>query len=177
LLAYYRQEPRLRLPSEEPAQAEPSAEAEAALRDVLALLRTRTGHDFSDYKRATVLRRLARRLQVNGLEHLPAYLQFLRTHPGEAQALLQDLLISVTNFFRDPQAFGALEAELARLFAGKTAEDQVRVWVAGCSSGEEAYSVAMLLAEQAARLSEPPSIQVFATDLDEAALRRARPGL
>jgi len=178
LLAYYRQGGRLRLPSEEaPAPAEPSDDAEAALREVLALVRARTGHDFSDYKRATLLRRLARRLQVNGLEDLPAYLQFLRTHPGEASALLQDLLISVTNFFRDPEAFAALEAELPRLFAGKKADESVRVWVAGCATGEEAYSIAMLLAEQAGRLSAPPSVQVFATDLDEAALRSAREGL
>ncbi|MBV9997696.1 MAG: PAS domain S-box protein, partial [Verrucomicrobia bacterium] len=179
LLAYYRQEPRLRLPAEEPPPeaAAPSEEAEAALRDALGLLRARTGHDFSDYKRATVLRRLRRRLQVNGLENLPAYRDFLRTHPGEAQALLQDLLISVTNFFRDPQAFAALEAELPRLFAGRKAGDSVRAWVPACATGEEAYSVAMLLAEQAARLPAPPVIQVFATDLDGAALRTAREGL
>jgi two-component system CheB/CheR fusion protein len=179
LLDYYRQEGRLRLPSEEPSPAVQieRSEAEAALRDVLAFLRARTGHDFSNYKRATVLRRLGRRLQVNGLEDLPAYREFLRTHPGEAGPLLQDLLISVTNFFRDPQGFAALEAELPRLFAGKKADEQVRAWVAGCATGEEAYSITMLLAEQAARLPAPPSIQVFATDLDEAALRMAREGL
>ncbi|MBV9489367.1 MAG: PAS domain-containing protein [Verrucomicrobia bacterium] len=179
LLDYYRQENRLRLPSEELPDHPSSevSETEGALRDVLALLRARTGHNFADYKRATLLRRLARRLQVNALEDLPAYLAFLRTHPGEVSALLQDLLISVTNFFRDREAFQTLESELPRLFHGKKAGDAIRVWVAGCATGEEAYSVAMLLAEHAARLAAPPTLQIFATDLDEGALRVGREGL
>jgi len=175
LLGFYRQAERLRLPSE--ASPAEGSDAEAALREVLAFLRVRTGHDFNAYKRATVLRRLARRLQVNGLADLPSYVQFLRTHPGEAGALLQDLLISVTNFFRDPAAFQALDAEVPRFFHEKKGGDHVRVWVAGCATGEEAYSIAMLLAEHAAAQTSPPSIQVFATDLDEASLRAARAGL
>ena len=172
---------RLKLPPEDgpqpalPAQASDD-ENETALREVLAYLRSRTGRDFSYYKRSTILRRIGRRMSVSGIEDLPAYLSFIRTHPGEAGALLQDLLISVTNFFRDPDAFDALWAQIPALFAGKTANDELRVWVAACASGEEAYSIAMLLVEHARTLDAPPAIQVFATDLDEQAIRLARNG-
>ena len=179
LLKYYRNEPRLFLPAEEPPerpQAE-SSDAEAAFNETLAFLRVRTGHDFSDYKRATILRRIARRMQVNGIQELLAYLAFVRSHPGEVGALLQDLLISVTNFFRDREAFRALESELSRLFHGKKSSDQVRAWVVGSATGEEAYSIAMLLAEYASKLNAPPSLQVFATDLDEGAICTGREGL
>ena len=144
---------------------------------MLAYLRAQTGRDFSYYKRATILRRIARRMSVNGIEDLPAYLAFMRTHPGEAGALLQDLLISVTNFFRDRDAFDALQAQIPTLFAGKTSNDEVRVWVPACATGEEAYSIAILLHEHARTLDAPPSLQVFATDLDEGAIRAAREGL
>ena len=180
LLEYRRRASRLRLPDEtEPVPSPDSGDAsrEAALRDTLAFLHLRTGRDFSYYKRATVLRRINRRMQVNGVDEMSDYLDFLRTHPGEAGALLQDLLISVTNFFRDPGAFEALEAEIPRLFEGKQAGDEVRVWVAGCATGEEAYSIAMLLREHAATLDDPPNVQVFATDLDEGAITTAREGV
>ena len=180
LLEYRRRASRLRLPGEAaPAQAPESGEtgAEKALRETLAFLLLRTGRDFSYYKRATVLRRISRRMQVNGVDEMTDYLDFLRTHPGEAGALLQDLLISVTNFFRDPEAFAALETEIPRLFAGKQAGDEVRVWVPGCATGEEAYSIAMLLREHASTLAAPPKIQVFATDLDETAINTARDGV
>ena len=154
----------------------PSITDETALMEVLRFLRGQTGHDFAHYKRATILRRVARRLQVNLLETIPAYLDFLRTHPAETTALLHDLLISVTNFFRNPDAFAALESQIPQLFADKAAHDQVRVWVAGCATGEEAYSLAMLLYEHADRLDAPPSIQVFATDLDEDVIQVARTG-
>ena len=181
VLDYYRQEQRLRLPPEErPRPAEPPAHAvaeEAQLRDVLTFLRTRTGRDFSYYKRATMLRRIGRRMQVNGLDDLPAYLDCLRTRPGEAGALLQDLLISVTNFFRDGSCFDALQAHIPNLFRGKSHGDTVRVWVAACATGEEAYSIAMLLSEYARTLDAPPIVQVFATDLDEEAIHVAREGV
>jgi two-component system, chemotaxis family, CheB/CheR fusion protein len=179
LLKYYRSEPRLFLPLEElPERPQAkSSDAEAALRDTLSLLQVRTGHDFSEYKRATILRRIARRMQVNGVQELPDYLSFVRTHGVELEALLQDLLFSVTNFFRDREAFQALEAELFRLFQGKKSGDQVRVWVVGCATGEEAYSIAMLLAEYAAKLEQFPAVQLFATDLDEVAIRTGREGL
>jgi len=179
IVDYTRLLARLKLPPEDgPQPARPVAPSpdrdEATLREILAYLRTQTARDFGYYKRATILRRIARRMSVNSIERMDDYLSFLRTHPGEAGALLKDLLISVTNFFRDRDAFAALEAHLPQLFAGKTAADEVRVWVAACASGEEAYTVAMLLAEEARTLDAPPSIQVFATDLDEDAIRAAR---
>ncbi len=156
---------------------DPSLAAEEALREILAILRSRTGHDFTHYKRATVLRRIERRMQVNQQPDLPAYCKFLREHQEEARSLLKDMLISVTNFFRDRESFDALEREvIPRLFKGKTPEDQVRVWVAGCATGEEAYSITMLLCEYAAGMTNPPGIQVFATDIDEDMVARAREG-
>jgi two-component system, chemotaxis family, CheB/CheR fusion protein len=128
LIEYHANAKKLRLPSEEgpqPAKAPPIATQadENALHEVLAYLRTRTGRDFSYYKRATVVRRVSRRMQVNGVATLPEYLAFIRTHPGEAGALQQDLLISVTNFFRDREAWDALEPELAKLFANKSTNE------------------------------------------------------
>ena len=179
LLSYFRLENALQLPSEDTPAGGTGArrDEEAELRDVLNFLRTRTGRDFAQYKRATVLRRIARRMQVNGVENLAGYLNCLRTRPGEAGALLQDLLISVTNFFRDPDCFAALEQQIPALFQGKSAGDSVRVWVVACATGEEAYSVAILLSEYARTLESPPSIQVFATDLDEQAVQAAREGV
>ena len=148
-----------------------------AVRHILAQLRVHTGHDFEHYKRATVLRRLARRLHVVGAGSLVDYLGYLRGHPDEAQALLDDLLIHVTNFFRDPAAFARLAEAMPAVFEGKRAGDEVRVWVAGCATGEEAYSVAILLCEHAASLREPPTVQVFATDLSADAIQTARLGV
>jgi two-component system CheB/CheR fusion protein len=177
LLSYFRLEGAAALPPEEtPEATDAGAIDEAGLRDVLNFLRTRTGRDFSNYKRATVLRRIARRMQVNGIDNLQAYLTCMRTRPGECAALLQDLLISVTNFFRDAACFAALQEQLPSLFNGKGPGDTLRVWVAACATGEEAYSVAILLAEYARSLEAPPAIQVFATDLDEEAVRTARDG-
>jgi two-component system CheB/CheR fusion protein len=168
------------LPSEAaaaPATGEAMRDDEA-LRDILGMLRVRTGHDFNQYKRATVLRRIERRLQVNQLRDLPTYRAFLQDHPAETRALLKDMLISVTNFFRDREAFEALEREaIPAVFQGKSGTDQVRVWVAGCATGEEAYSLAMLLAEQAQEMTNPPELQVFATDIDEDAIQFARAGM
>ena len=121
LMAYWETERRLRLPPEDsPPPAHESGEsqttkdplAEKALQDTLGFLRSRTGRDFTYYKRATILRRIARRMQVNGIEDMVGYLAYLRTHPNESGALLQDLLISVTNFFRDRDAFAALESQI-----------------------------------------------------------------
>ena len=181
LVAYMKQEHVLKLPPEEgPQPAQPVKashnQAETALREVLVFLRTRTGRDFSYYKRATILRRIARRMQVNGVDDLPGYLSYLRRHPGESGALLQDLLISVTNFFRDRDAFEAVEKLIPQLFEGKSQSDSVRVWCPACATGEEAYSMAMLLLEHARTLDTPPSLQVFACDLDEEAIAKARAG-
>ncbi len=148
-----------------------------SLRDILALVRVRSGHDFASYKRATLFRRIARRMQVTGSLTLDAYHRHLRETPAELVHLLRDLLISVTNFFRDGDAFAALANDIVpRLFANKTASDQLRVWVAGCATGEEAYSVGILMIEHAQTLASPPRIQIFATDIDERALGEARLG-
>jgi len=145
----------------------PRPDTEALLAQVFAVLHARTGHDFSLYKRSTVLRRLERRLMFNGVATLEAYLPLLRAGGAEPRALVHDLLISVSGFFRDADAFAALAAAVPALFEGKGPDDAVRVWVAGCATGEEAYSIAILLREHAAGLEHPPQIQMFATDIDE----------
>jgi two-component system, chemotaxis family, CheB/CheR fusion protein len=151
---------------------------EEALRDIFIQIRARTGHDFTNYKRPTMMRRITRRMAVNEVTELANYAAIVRERPDELQALLKDLLISVTHFFRDSEAFDALEARvIPQLFQGKGAEDQVRVWVAGCATGEEAYSIGMLLLEYAGALALPPAIQVFATDLDPGSIAAARHGL
>jgi two-component system CheB/CheR fusion protein len=148
-----------------------------ALRDVLALLRVRTGHDFSNYKTATVQRRIERRIHLRGLSSAADYAHFIRQRPDEATALMKELLISVTNFFRDPAAWTALEERvIPRMLQDKRTQDQVRVWVPGCATGEEAYSIAMLLSEHLSLTAELPAIQVFGTDLDEEAIGVAREG-
>ena len=152
---------------------------EDQLRRVLAHLRVRTGHDFSKYKRTTVLRRIARRMQVTRTEALSRYYDVLRDNSDEAQALLADLLISVTTFFRDVEAFeGLRKLALPRLFEEAHAHpgETLRVWVSGCATGEEAYSIGMLLLEEASRHELRPPVQVFASDLDARALSVAREG-
>ena len=177
---YVELERQLSLPAEQAEDASARAGlpgAESELREVLTFLRTRTGRDFSNYKRATILRRIGRRMQVNGVQDLSDYLSCLRTRPGEASALLQDLLISVTNFFRDSDCFDALERQVASLFHDKSSNGVIRVWVSACATGEEAYSIAMMLAEHARTMDTPPAVQIFATDLDEEAIRVAREGV
>jgi two-component system CheB/CheR fusion protein len=145
-----------------------------ALTTIYAVLRTRTGHDFSEYKDRTFQRRIQRRMQVVQTAKLEDYAALLEKEPDEAKALFRDLLIGVTDFFRDAAAFEALERLVPKLFEGKGADDEVRVWVAGCSTGEEAYSIAILLREHLERSSTPPKVQIFATDIDETAMGVAR---
>ena len=177
---------RIRLPKD----ADPSMRAgalesvdaarrsEEALRDIMTLLRSYSRNDFGHYKRATVLRRIERRLQVNSLPDLPSYRDYLREHPEEAKPLLQDMLISVTNFFRDCAAFEALERNiLPGLLENRVQEDPLRVWVAGCATGEEAYSVTMLVKEQMELHKSTSELQVFATDIDERAITFGRNAL
>jgi two-component system, chemotaxis family, CheB/CheR fusion protein len=154
--------------------AEPELD-EDLLRKILAQLRTRTGHDFSKYKRSTVLRRIVRRMQVTHTEQLQDYYGVLRENVDEAQALMSDLLISVTAFFRDRESFEELQRSvIPGLF--KDNVESVRVWVAGCATGEEAYTVAILLLEEAAKQELRPNVQVFGSDLDARALMTAREG-
>lgn len=158
-------------------EAELRNEGGASLGRILRKLHNRTGHDFSHYKRTSLLRRLERRLQLLQIADLPAYVAYVRENPPELDALLKDLLISVTNFFRDPDAWDVIEGIIPHLFEGKTVEDTVRVWVPGCATGEEAYSIAILLCEYASRQPDAPMVQVFATDIDENALLFARDGI
>ncbi len=152
-------------------------EAATGLRRILGFLRARTGHEFSGYKRATVMRRVMRRMQVNRRTSLEDYATCLREEPEEAQELFRDLLISVTQFFRDPAAFERLQQEAIRPILAAAAEDDVaRVWAVGCATGEEAYSLAILVLEESDRLKVAPKVQIFASDLDEGALAAAREG-
>jgi two-component system CheB/CheR fusion protein len=150
---------------------------EDALRRILAHLRSRIGQDFSGYKRATILRRIARRMQVTQVEKMEQYLTYLREQNDEVQALFADLLISVTSFFRDAEAFATLTKQvIVPLFAHPPPDKVVRAWVPACATGEEAYSIAILMMEEATRRDARAEIQVFATDLDEQALANAREG-
>jgi two-component system CheB/CheR fusion protein len=154
--------------------AEDPSVDEEKVRRILAHLRVRTGHDFSRYKRSTVVRRIARRMQVTRTEDLVEYYEMLRDSPEEAQALLGDLLISVTTYFRDHDAFKAIKTQvIPLLFEGGEPSEPIRVWVPGCATGEEAYSIAMLLLEEGQR-SQP--LQIFGSDLDSRALSFAREG-
>lgn len=145
---------------------------------VIAILKARTERDFSRYKSATLLRRIGRRMQLNYIEDFNRYLDRLREQPNEAAALADDLLITVTSFFRDPEVFNKLEREVVpQLFDGKGPDDTLRVWSVGCATGEEAYSLAILLLEEAARHDSPPRIQIFASDLHKRSLDGAREGL
>jgi two-component system CheB/CheR fusion protein len=184
LLQYFRNESRLKLPPEDGPPLAPAPvpraspnDSEALLRELLVFVKMRTKRDFSYYKRATIVRRIGRRMQINGAGDLTAYLQCLRTLPGEAAALVQELLISVTNFFRDRDCFAALEQHIPQLFANKSQSDSLRVWVPACATGEEAYSIGMLLLEHARKLDFSPPIQIFACDLDNEAIQAARAGL
>ena len=152
--------------------------AEEELLDIMAVLQACSKNDFRHYKRATVLRRIARRLQVCLVQDLPAYRDYLRAHPEEPALLLQDMLMSVTNFFRDHDAFEALGAHvLPGMLSGRPTSETVRVWVPGCATGEEAFSVVMLLQEQIEQRSSSNEVQLFATDTDERALNLGRDAL
>ncbi|HVU29191.1 MAG TPA: CheR family methyltransferase, partial [Sphingomicrobium sp.] len=159
-----------------PEPGEISEQVGNVLTEIAATLRTITGNDFHGYKRNTFLRRVQRRMQVVQIPEIQDYAARLRKDREEVQHLFQDLLIGVTQFFRDPKEFEILEAELPKLFEGKGPNDQFRVWVLGCATGEEAYSIAILLAEFLDRIENGPTVQIFATDLDARALGSARAG-
>ena len=160
-----------------PATA-PAAKTENALKKIFILLRAQTGHDFSQYKPSTIDRRIGRRMAVHQIEAIDGYVKFLQQTPAEVEALFRDLLIGVTSFFRDPEAFDVLEQQvIPKLFEGKPVGAVVRVWTAGCSTGEEAYSIAILLVERMEALKQSYTVQVFATDIDSQAIVTARAGL
>ncbi|MCX6081828.1 MAG: PAS domain-containing protein [Chloroflexi bacterium] len=158
--------------------ASPAQKTEDILKKIFVLLRAQTGHDFSSYKSNTIARRIERRMAVQQVEQLDAYLRFLQQTPKEVEALFRDLLIGVTNFFRDPDAFSVLQGQaVVRMLAGKTPNSLVRVWVPGCSTGEEAYSIAILLQEQMDAQKQNFAVQIFATDIDNQAIEQARSGV
>ena len=149
------------------------------LPEVTALLRAGVKHDFNGYKESTLIRRLQRRMQVLQFDTIDAYIERMTGDPDEVKALFREVLIGVTEFFRDPDAFEALKISAIRpMLAAKQPGDSVRVWVAGCSTGEEVYSIAILLKEVLSELSNPPTldIKLFATDIDTNALSLARAG-
>lgn len=152
-----------------------SAEFQKQLDEIYALLRAHTSHDFSGYKIKTFLRRLQRRMQVVQAPTIEGYIERLHQDADEIVILFRNLLINVTNFFRDADAFAMLESEvIPKLFEGRTADNTIRVWVPGCATGEEVFSIAILLREYLEKHDAVPGIQIFATDIDDAALSVAR---
>ncbi|MEI7883842.1 MAG: chemotaxis protein CheB [Clostridia bacterium] len=153
------------------------SKAENSLKKIFILLRDQIGYDFSNYKPSTIKRRIDRRLAVQQIETLDEYLKFILQTPTEVQALFHDLLIGVTNFFRDPEAFIMLEEQvIPKLFVDKPRGSTIRIWCAGCSTGEEAYSLAILIQEQLEKIKMNYQVQIFATDIDAQAIYVARSG-
>lgn len=148
------------------------------LEDVMEYIRSQTEHDFRAYKRNSLSRRVRRRMGLNHISSISGYLEHLQSNPQELKTLLRDLLISVTHFFRDTEAFQALEKQLREYFdhTENRKREELRAWVPGCATGEEAYSIAILLLEQARIRDSASRVQVFGTDIDEKALEKARKG-
>ena len=158
--------------------ATPVNQDEKSLKKVFSLLRSETGHDFSQYKPTTVHRRIERRMAIHQIDTMEEYVKYLQQRPGEVEALFQDFLIGVTRFFRDAEAFKSLETEtIPQLLTGKSHETVIRVWSLGCSTGEEAYSLAILFAERQEEIRQKLKIQVFASDIDKRAIAVARAGV
>src|SRR4051794_18968139 len=152
-----------------PNAADPSFEA------LLDFLKRARGIDFTGYKRSSLERRFRRRLDLVGCKSFGDYLDFLEVHPEEYEELFDTLLINVTEFFRDPPVWEYLKAEvLPELVASKPADEPIRIWSAGCASGEEAYTIAMVLAEQLGLEDYRERVKIYATDIDEDALNAAR---
>ncbi len=151
-----------------------------ALQKIFALIRAQTGNDFSLYKKSTIRRRIERRMSVHQLNNINQYVRFLQENPHEVELLFKELLIGVTSFFRDPEAFEALKREaIALLLKSKRSGDPIRIWVVGCSTGEEAYSISMVLKECMDDLKPKTNfkIQIYATDIDREAIGVARQGI
>jgi two-component system CheB/CheR fusion protein len=156
--------------------------ASGGINRILMLLRAATGHDFSQYKKSTIGRRIERRMAQHNLEDTATYARYIKEHPSEIRTLFKELLINVTSFFRDPEAFACLKQDiLPQLLAGKPEGYVFRVWVAGCATGEEAYSIAMLLREFIEESEEHHQrdikVQIYSTDLDDEAIAVARAGI
>ncbi len=148
-----------------------------AIADILALVRAKTKRDFSNYKQSTIYRRIERRMGINQISDTGQYLKYLRENKAEVEALTSDFLINVTSFFRDPEAFNALKKHITELLANKNDTDEIRAWVPGCSTGEEAFSIAIIITEALEQLNKYVTVQVFGSDLDDDAIKRARRGI
>ncbi len=174
LINYTRHATRTFAPRVDPVE-EPTPQA---LQKIFVLLRARTKHDFSLYKKNTICRRIERRMNVHQIDDISDYVRYLQKSDRESDVLFKELLIGVTNFFRDPEAFQVLQTEiLPAMLKGKPDDYGVRVWVPGCSSGEEAYSVAIVLQECMESIGRQSHLQLFGTDIDEVAVDGARAGL
>jgi two-component system CheB/CheR fusion protein len=161
-----------------PRTAPPAPKTESATKKLLVLLRAQTGHDFSQYKPGTIHRRIERRMAVNQIESIDGYVKYAQQTPAEVGALFRDLLIGVTSFFRDAEAFQALQEQaIPKLSASGPEGAVVRIWVPGCSTGEEVYSIAILLAERQEAMKQSFVVQVFGTDIDGQAIATARAGI
>ena len=145
-------------------------------KEIFSILSARTNHDFSGYKKPTINRRIHKRMAANQIDDISDYATFLKTDEQEPQALLKDILISVTSFFRDPEAYKSLAELINPIIKLKDSNDDIRIWVIGCATGEEAYSIAILVSECLTMLRKKSRIQIYATDIDEAALKIARRG-
>ena len=149
-----------------------------ALQKIFVILRARTEHDFSLYKKNTICRRIERRMNVHQIDDISDYVRYMQESDREAGILFKELLIGVTNFFRDPEAFEALQTKvMPKLLVGKPDDYSIRAWIPGCASGEEAYSVAIVLHECMEQIGRHFHIQIFGTDIDETAIDVARAGL
>jgi two-component system CheB/CheR fusion protein len=172
LVAYVKTIKNIGVPPQLPAPA-----ATSAMTRIMMLLRSRTGNDFSKYKKSTITRRIERRMVVHSMSNMEAYARYLQENPAEVQVLFKELLINVTSFFRDKEAFEALsKTVLPRIFEGKPENYIFRAWVPGCASGEEAYSIAMLFSEYMDEIKQEFKLQIYATDIDDDAIATARAG-
>jgi two-component system CheB/CheR fusion protein len=169
--------PYLTIPAERLEESVVSGEADGELQKILQLVQHATSMNFSEYKQSTIRRRIGRRLVVHHLGKLSEYIEYLETHPGEIDDLYRDLLISVTSFFREPEMFEALSKAISQYVENRSGDEPFRLWVPGCATGEEAYSIAITAFEvlQASRKAFP--LQVFGTDISDSAIERARAGI
>jgi two-component system CheB/CheR fusion protein len=169
----------VRLAEDRPAKgSKKRAVAESGIKNIFALLRTRTEVDFSQYRKTTVRRRIQRRMVVHRLEDLDDYCAFLKRNPEEVDALFREMLIHVSGFFREPETFDVLQSVvLPRLLEKRGQNDPIRIWLPGCSTGEEAYSLAIIVTEFFDNRAHSPAIQIFATDVSDRILEMARKGV
>jgi len=165
-------------PRESLKRARPVITEERAFEDILATVRQRTGVDFTHYKRPTLQRRIQRRIVLHKFEKLKDYANYVHSHATEAKELFNDILIHVTSFFRDPRVFAALKKRVfPRIFKIKKHNEPIRIWVPGCSTGEEVYSIAITLMETLSDKQATIPVQIFGTDINDMALQRARAGI